>query len=424
MKKLIALLLVIAMVGCLFAACASDGNNDTQPATDAPTESNDNNSDNTDNTDNTDNNESGKTYKIIYVTPSTASDFWSQIETGIKQAMKDYEAQLGVKIEYSITGPAEEADAEGYVSALENAIASQPDAILTATLNIDPTVPKAKEAHDAGIVLNFVNCGLGNGDEGDEGTHGEYYNEFYYCSNTTIGEMAAQAFLDAMAEKGISTDKGTIGMQMNMENAALDFRMQGFRDYMAEKAPGLTLTDTEYNDNDSADAQADAENTINAVGADLIGIYVGNNVTCDGVCNALRAANMKEGVVSIGVDSDDVEIAALRDGFLSAIIVQDAFTQGYKCIAAIMFAGRILRAMPNTGDGYDMDAIAAAVIGGASLAGGRGAITGTFVGTLLMVVIKNAGKAFQINDYILDVITGALIIFAVAMDMVKSRKKA
>lgn len=50
MKKLIALLLVIAMVGCLFAACASDGNNDTQPATDAPTESNDNNSDNTDNT--------------------------------------------------------------------------------------------------------------------------------------------------------------------------------------------------------------------------------------------------------------------------------------------------------------------------------------------------------------------------------------
>lgn len=41
---------------------------------------------------------------------------------------------------------------------------------------------------------------------------------------------------------------------------------------------------------------------------------------------------MKEGVVSIGVDSDDVEIAALRDGFLSAIIVQDAFTQGYKCM--------------------------------------------------------------------------------------------
>ena len=115
---------------------------------------------------------------------------------------------------------------------------------------------------------------------------------------------------------------------------------------------------------------------------------------------------------------------------LSGIKVRKTFYLVYSLagfvygIAAIMFAGRILRAMPNTGDGYDMDAIAAAVIGGASLAGGRGAITGTFVGTLLMVVIKNAGKAFQINYYILDVITGALIIFAVAMDMVKSRKKA
>ena len=98
---------------------------------------------------------------------------------------------------------------------------------------------------------------------------------------------------------------------------------------------------------------------------------------------------------------------------LSGIKVRKTFYLVYSLagfvygIAAIMFAGRILRAMPNTGDGYDMDAIAAAVIGGASLAGGRGAITGTFVGTLLMVVIKNAGKAFQINDYILDVITGA-----------------
>ena len=92
-------------------------------------------------------------------------------------------------------------------------------------------------------------------------------------------------------------------------------------------------------------------------------------------------------------------------------------------IAAVMFAGRVLRAMPGTGEGYDMNAIAAAVIGGASLAGGRGAITGTLVGTLLMVIIENGGKAFEINPYILEVTTGVLIIFAVAMDMVKGRKK-
>lgn len=300
MKKLIALILAIAMVACFFAGCSEKE------------EEKDSNS-----------------YSIIYVTPSTASDFWSQVETGIKQAMKDYEAKLGITINYSVMGPAEEVDAEGYVSALENAIAAKPDAILTATLNIDPTVPKAKEATDAGIILNFVNCGLGNG---NDGAYADYYNQFYYCSNTTIGEMAGEAFLTAMEEKGLSTDSGVIGMQMNMENAALDFRMQGFADYINEHAPNLTLTDIQYNGNDSADSQADAEGTINAYGDELIGIYAGNNVTCDGVCNALRGKDMKDGVVSVGVDSDDVEIAALRDGYLSAIIVQDAFTQGYLCM--------------------------------------------------------------------------------------------
>lgn len=92
-------------------------------------------------------------------------------------------------------------------------------------------------------------------------------------------------------------------------------------------------------------------------------------------------------------------------------------------IAAVLYAGRMNKADTNTGEGADMSAIAAAVIGGASLAGGRGAITGTFVGTLLMVIIENGGKQFRINDHVLSVVTGALIIFAVAMDMMKSRKK-
>lgn len=295
MKKILALILALVMIVGVFAACGEDKDEE-------------------------------KSYKIIYLTPSTASDFWSQVETGIQQAKKDLEAELGIKIDYSVMGPAEESDAEGYVSSFEQAIAAQPDAIITATLNIDPTVPKAKEATDAGIVLNFVNCGLGNG---NDGAHADKYNEFFYCSNTTIGEMAGEAFLAAMEEKGISKDSGVIGMQMNMENAALDFRMQGFADYIAANAPGLTLTSIQYNGNDSNDAQADAEATISAEGANLIGIYSGNNVTCDGVIQALRNANMKDGVVSVGVDSDDVEIQALRDGYLSAIIVQDAFKQGY-----------------------------------------------------------------------------------------------
>ncbi|MEE8886932.1 MAG: ABC transporter permease [Eubacteriales bacterium] len=93
-------------------------------------------------------------------------------------------------------------------------------------------------------------------------------------------------------------------------------------------------------------------------------------------------------------------------------------------VAGIMLGARVQSALPTGGEGYDMNAIAAAVIGGASLAGGRGAITGTILGTLLMTLINNAGVQFGLNTHVLDITSGVLIIFAVAMDMIKNKKKA
>ena len=93
-------------------------------------------------------------------------------------------------------------------------------------------------------------------------------------------------------------------------------------------------------------------------------------------------------------------------------------------IAGIMLAARVQSALPTGGEGYDMNAIAAAVIGGASLSGGRGAIAGTLLGTILMVLINNAGVQFGLNTHILEITSGVLIVFAVTMDMIKNRKKA
>lgn len=92
-------------------------------------------------------------------------------------------------------------------------------------------------------------------------------------------------------------------------------------------------------------------------------------------------------------------------------------------IAGIMLAARVQSALPTGGEGYDMNAIAAAVIGGASLSGGRGAVSGTILGTVLMILINNAGVQFGLNTHVLEITSGVLIIFAVTMDMLKSRKK-
>lgn len=263
-------------------------------------------------------------YDVVYLTPSTASQFWTHVGIGIENAMKDMEKEHGIKINYSIVGPSEEGQTEEYVTAFEQAIAKKPDAIITATLAIDSTVPKAKEATDNGIVLNFVNCGLGIG---DDGAHEETYNQFYYCSNKTIGEMAGEAFLKAKEAKNIG--EGIVGVNTNVENEALDQRVIGFREYVKEHAPKLEQTDTYYNGNVVEKAQSNAENIISTYGDKLMGMFAGNNITGNGVALAVEGANLKDKIVTVAVDSDDTEIKALKDGVIDAIIVQNAYEQGY-----------------------------------------------------------------------------------------------
>ena len=135
-----------------------------------------------------------------------------------------------------------------------------------------------------------------------------------------------------MDAKSMDKTKVTIGINMNVENEALNHRIQSFRDYMAANAPDLTLTDTYYNGNVVETSQANAENIISTFGSDLIGMYSGNNITGDGVCLAVQAAGIGDRIVSVAVDSDDTEINALKNGSLDAIIVQDAYAQGYKCM--------------------------------------------------------------------------------------------
>lgn len=269
----------------------------------------------------------GKEFDIIYLTPSTASQFWTYIGIGIENALKDAEQKYGIKVNLSTVGPAEEAQTEDYVTAFEQAIAKQPDAIITATLAIDATVPKAREATKNGIVLNFVNCGLG---VGDDGAHQDYYNQFYFCSNDTIGELAGEAFIAAMQKKGLSLDQGVVGINTNVVNEALNHRVDSFRAYLTDKAPKLTQTDTYYNGNVVEKSQANAENIISTYGDKLVGMYSGNNITGDGVALAVKSAGIGNKIVSVAVDSDDTEILALKEGNLDAIIVQDAYAQGYK----------------------------------------------------------------------------------------------
>lgn len=84
--------------------------------------------------------------------------------------------------------------------------------------------------------------------------------------------------------------------------------------------------------------------------------------------------------------------------------------------AALLFVGRINSGHPLAGQGYEMDAIAAVVIGGTSLAGGTGSISGTFIGALIMGVIRNGLNLINIDPFWQNVVLGSVIIVAVLVD--------
>lgn len=92
-------------------------------------------------------------------------------------------------------------------------------------------------------------------------------------------------------------------------------------------------------------------------------------------------------------------------------------------IAGIMFALRMGQGLPGAGSGYELNCIASAVIGGASFTGGEGAVIGTVFGSLLIQTLQNGGNLLKISSFWLEVVTGVVLIAAVAIDTISKRKR-
>lgn len=91
-------------------------------------------------------------------------------------------------------------------------------------------------------------------------------------------------------------------------------------------------------------------------------------------------------------------------------------------IAGVVLASRMYSGQPTAGDGAEMDAIAAVVVGGTSMAGGSGKIGGTIIGGLIIGVLNNGLNLMNVNSFWQYVVKGAVILLAVFIDYVRSKK--
>jgi len=90
-------------------------------------------------------------------------------------------------------------------------------------------------------------------------------------------------------------------------------------------------------------------------------------------------------------------------------------------VAGVIMAGRVSAIAPQVGDGFELDVIAAAVIGGASLSGGQGRLVGSVIGALIMGVVRNGLNLMLIDSNWQRVVIGSIIILAATIDVLQKR---
>lgn len=125
-------------------------------------------------------------------------------------------------------------------------------------------------------------------------------------------------------------------------------------------------------------------------------------------------------IYAVGGNRTAAEVAGVNTRrTLTSVYVLSGALAG---ISGVILSSRVISGPPNLGAGYELDAIAAVVIGGASLMGGRGTIWGTLLGLLLIQTLNNGLDILVVPAYWQSVISGVLIVTAVAVDMWATRR--
>jgi ribose transport system permease protein len=124
---------------------------------------------------------------------------------------------------------------------------------------------------------------------------------------------------------------------------------------------------------------------------------------------------------ALGSNEEAVRLSGVNVDQWKVIIY--AFSGGICGIAGLLIASRLNSAQPALGQGYELDAIAAVVIGGTSLSGGVGTILGTIIGAFIMSVLINGLRIMSVAQEWQMVLTGLIIILAVYTDNLRRTKK-
>ncbi|WP_394649787.1 ABC transporter permease [uncultured Deinococcus sp.] len=134
---------------------------------------------------------------------------------------------------------------------------------------------------------------------------------------------------------------------------------------------------------------------------------------------ALRRTAWGRGIYALGSSEDAARFAGLGVEKLKVTVY--AFSGLLSAVAALLLTSRLFSAQPTAGSGFELDAIAAVVVGGTSLSGGRGTVIGTLLGALIIGVLNNAMNLLDVNAFYQQIVKGGVILGALLLERLLNR---
>jgi ribose/xylose/arabinose/galactoside ABC-type transport system permease subunit len=124
-------------------------------------------------------------------------------------------------------------------------------------------------------------------------------------------------------------------------------------------------------------------------------------------------------VFAIGGNEEAARLAGIDVRLVKTMVY--VISGGCAAIASLLLMAKFSSGSPNTGIGNELQSIAAVVVGGTSLAGGRGSVVTTFFGALLIGLLNNVMNLLNIESYTQDIVLGAVMLIAVVFDELRKR---
>lgn len=261
--------------------------------------------------------------RVDVIVKATDSQFWQTTFAGAKRGGTDTGAEVG------LFGPTSETDVGGQVQLVENSISRGVDAIVLAANSTNGLNDVVNRARKAGIKVINIDSRVTTGVDGFIGT-----------DNEKAGAMAAQQLCRLVKRSGRST--GTVLLESAVAGVeSLKTRDTGFRSGLKASCPQLRIAPPRYNNNDVGTAASQVNDAITA--GNLVGIFADNNVSGDGAARAIKDNKAQDRIGVVAFDADPQEIAALPDGSIDGIVVQNPFFFGYQGVveAASAAAGTL-----------------------------------------------------------------------------------